>query len=115
MRRFLAMAAVLGAIGACTIDVADRAARQETQRQGVATTPRDRIAAFVAAQRDADARSCVQEGLVVGSGDHETCMRARADARRDAQHGPAGDAFERAATGRCWNAQFRVRLACTDV
>ena len=115
MRRFLAMAAVLVAIGACTIEAADRAARDETQRQGVATNTRDRVAAFIAAQRDADARSCLEAGLVIGSSDHETCMRARADARRDAQHGAAGDAFERVATGRCWNAQFKQRLACLDV
>jgi hypothetical protein len=115
MLRFLAIAAVLGAIGACTVDVAERAARLETQRQGVATNTRDRIAAFIAMQREADARICVDEGLVAGSVDHESCMRARADARRDAQHGPGGDAFERAATGRCWNPQFRRRLACLDV
>jgi len=115
MRKFLAMAAVLGAIGAYTADVVEEAARQETRRQGVATNTRDRIAAFIAAQREADARSCMEEGLVVGSSDHDSCMRARADARRDAQHGPAGDAFERAATGRCWNPQFKQRLACLDV
>lgn len=115
MRRFLAMAAVLGAIGACTVDDAERAARDETQRQGVATNTRDRVTAFIAAQREADARSCLEAGLAAGSNDHESCMRARADARRDAQHGPAGDAFERAATGRCWNAQFKQRLACLDV
>jgi hypothetical protein len=111
MRRFLLTAAVLGAIGACTSDVGDRTAL----REGVATNQRDRISAFVAAQRAADSRVCVEEGLLVGTVAHDECMRARAGARRDALHGPAGDAIERAATGKCWNSQFRVRLSCLDI
>jgi len=111
MRRFLLTAAVLGAIGACTSDVGDRTAL----REGIATNQRDRISAFIAAQRAADSRICIEEGLMAGTADHEACMRARAGARRDAQHGPANDAIERAATGKCWNKQFRVRLACEEI
>jgi hypothetical protein len=111
MRRFLGALALLGAVAACSADLADRSA----QREGVATNARERIAGFLAAQRELDSRSCLEEGLAAGSPAHEACVRARAEARRTARLGPAGDAIERAATGTCWNPQFRVRLACVDV
>ena len=112
MRRVLLAAVMLGAIGACAPTAGDRGV---AQREGVATNSKDRIAAFVAAQRAADSRVCLEEGLMAGTAAHEDCMRARAAARRDAQHGPAADAIERAATGKCWNKQFRVRLVCEDI
>ena len=111
MRRILVLAAMAGAIAACAGDSPDRTA----VRDGMATTPQQRIEAFVAARRAADSGACRNRGLLEGSDDHAACMRALADERRRAARGPAGDAIERSATGRCWNPDFKRRLACFDV
>ncbi len=110
MRRFLMLAAAV-AIAACAGDVAARPAT----RDGMATTPQQRIEAYVAARRMADSGACRNRGLIEGSDDHAACMRALADERRRATRGPASDAIERAATGRCWNPDFNRRLACFDI
>lgn len=106
MRRWIIGVAMAGLLGGCAEAGRDFAAESDPAVQ--------RIEAFIAAQRDADSRTCAAQGYRTDTIGHRWCVRKLAAQRRAAIEGQFKQQREHEA-GWCLDERAAAAVRCLDI
>jgi hypothetical protein len=75
------------------------------------------VESIIAAQLEADARTCIGQGLLINTLDYHLCLRGLAAQRRAAAHDAlrAQQRKRREPAGWCWSEAADVYVRCRDI